>query len=72
MKSLRLSQPNSILVNMPSDEQKKDESKVENHVNHDDKPEEPQKDEDTTQDGNEDDVLPISQVVASGGHSGKL
>ncbi|KAI1181838.1 hypothetical protein F5B17DRAFT_444726 [Nemania serpens] len=50
---------------MPSDEQKKDESKVENHVNHDDKPEEPQKDEDTTQDGNEDDVLPIKSIAPS-------
>ncbi|KAI1357225.1 hypothetical protein F5Y08DRAFT_324776 [Xylaria arbuscula] len=57
---------------MPSDDQKKDDSKVENHVNHDDKPEEPQKDEDTTQDENGDDVLPISQIVTSGGHSGKF
>ncbi|KAI0436069.1 hypothetical protein F4803DRAFT_557373 [Xylaria telfairii] len=48
---------------MPSDDQKKDDSKVENkvenHVNHDDKSEEPQKDEDTTQGGNGDDVVSI-------------
>ncbi|KAJ3563696.1 hypothetical protein NPX13_g8108 [Xylaria arbuscula] len=61
------------IFNMPSDDQNKDDSKVENHVNHDDKPEEePQNDENATQDGNGHDVVPVSQLITSEDYSGKL